>query len=200
MNTVYLLGKNLYLNITNQCTNRCVFCIRNFANGVGNKNLWLEREPTSQEVIDEIKSYFPLNKFKEIVFCGFGEPLLRVNVVKKVIEFIKTYESSTFIRIDTNGHGNIFHQRNILLDLEGLVDSISISLNAESSEKYNKICRPVFENAYEGVLGFIKLAPKHIKNVQVTVVDIPSIDKSLCEKIAENLGVKFYVRSFLRSL
>ncbi|MGB9857672.1 MAG: TatD family nuclease-associated radical SAM protein [Dictyoglomaceae bacterium] len=200
MNTVYVLGENLYLNITNQCTNRCIFCIRNFTSKVGNKNLWLEREPTSQEIINEIKSYFPLRKFKEIVFCGFGEPLLRVNVVKKVIEFIKTYEPSVFIRIDTNGHGNIFHQRNILVDLKDLVDSISISLNAENSEKYNKICRPVFENAYEELLEFIKLAPKYIKNVQVTVVDIPSIDKSLCEKIAETLGVKFYVRSFLRSL
>ncbi len=200
MSTVYILGDNLYLNITNRCTNRCVFCIRNFSNGVGGKKLWLEREPTSKEIIEELRNYFPLKKYREIVFCGFGEPLLRINVVKNISEFIKTYDPSINLRIDTNGHGNVFHQRNILLELEGLIDSISISLNAEDPEKYNRICRPVFKNIYEEILDFIKLANKSIKNVQVTIVDLPEVDKTLCEKRALELGVKFYIRRFIRSL
>ncbi|MCX7846094.1 MAG: TatD family nuclease-associated radical SAM protein [Dictyoglomaceae bacterium] len=200
MNTVYLLGENLYLNITNQCTNRCVFCIKNFSSGVGNKILWLEREPTYKEIVEELKSYFPLKKYKEIVFCGFGEPLLRINILKKISEFIKANDSSIILRIDTNGQGNVFHQRNILLELRDWIDSISISLNAESSEKYNKICRPVFKNVYEEILEFIKLATKFIKNVQITIVDLPEIDKYLCEKIALELGVKFHIRKFIKTL
>jgi TatD family-associated radical SAM protein len=200
MNTVYTLGENLYFNITNQCTNRCVFCIRNFTDNVGGKILWLEREPTSKEILEELKNYYPLNKYKEIVFCGFGEPLLRLNIVKKIIEYIKIEFPSSYIRIDTNGHGNIFHQRNILPELKDLVDAISISLNAENSEKYNKICRPIFKDAYKQVLEFIKLASKYIKDVQVTVVDIPDINKEICREIAEVNFAKFYVREFLRSL
>ncbi|MEN2983997.1 MAG: TatD family nuclease-associated radical SAM protein [Dictyoglomaceae bacterium] len=200
MNTVYILGDNLYLNITNCCTNRCIFCIKNFSNGVGDKILWLEREPSYKEIIEELKSYFPLKRYKEIVFCGFGEPLLRVNVVKKIAEFVKNYDSSVFLRIDTNGHGNFFHQRNILLELKDLIDSISISLNAETPEKYDEICRPVFKGIYEEILDFIKLATKSIKTVKITIVDLPVIDKVSCEKIASELGVKLYIRKFIKTL
>lgn len=199
-NTVYLLGENLYLNITNRCTNRCIFCIKNFSDGVGNRKLWLEREPTSKDIIEELTNYFPLKRYKEIVFCGFGEPLLRVNIVKKISEFIKNSEPSITIRIDTNGQGNVFHQRNILSELKDLIDSISISLNAENPENYNRICRPMFKNVYDDILEFIKLATKFIKNVQLTIVDLPEINKSLCEKKAIELGVKIYIRRFLRSL
>ncbi|PMQ01611.1 MAG: radical SAM protein [Dictyoglomus sp. NZ13-RE01] len=200
MSTVYVLGENLYLNITNQCTNRCTFCIRNFTDRVGDKVLWLNYEPTYDEITKELEQYLPLDRFKEIVFCGFGEPLLRINLLKKLVEFIRSKSSGVKIRVDTNGHANIFHQRNVIEELKDYIDAIYISLNAENEEKYNKICRPVFESVYNDLLEFIKLSKLYIKEVKVSIVDLPIVDKKSCEEIAKEIGVPLYVRSFVKTL
>ena len=199
MNTLYTIDDNLYLNITNKCTNRCVFCIGNFTDTAGNKNLWLEREPTSQEVIADL-SMLDLKMYKEVVFCGFGEPLLRIELVKKISSFIKEKYPEKKIRIDTNGHANLFHGRNIIPELAPYINAISISLNAESREKYNKISRPVFEDAYDYLLDFIALAKNYIKEVTATVVNLPSVDIEKCREIADELKVNFRVRNFIRNL
>ncbi|HOP95723.1 MAG TPA: TatD family nuclease-associated radical SAM protein [Dictyoglomaceae bacterium] len=199
MNTLYTIDDNLYLNITNKCTNRCVFCIGNFTDTAGNKNLWLEREPTSQEVIADL-SMLDLKMYKEVVFCGFGEPLLRIELVKKISSFIKEKYPEKKIRIDTNGHANLFHGRNIVPELAPYINAISISLNAENKGKYNKISRPLFEDAYDYLLDFIALSKNYIKDVTATVVDLPSVDIEKCKEIADKLNVNFRVRDFIRNL
>jgi TatD DNase family protein len=199
MNVVYELSDNLYLNITNKCTNRCTFCIRNFSDRIGDKILWLEKEPTFKDIISELKK-INLNDYKEIVFCGYGEPLLRIEIVKKVSRYVKENYPNKNIRVDTNGHANIFHGRNILPEIAPYIDSISISLNAENEYKYNLVSRPVFKDAYKYLIEFIRIAPNYINNVWISVVNIPSIDINKCEEIAHNLNVKFKIREFLRSL
>lgn len=198
-NILYSLGDNLYLNITNRCTNRCIFCIKNFTNKIGDKVLLLEKEPSSKDLIDSLNS-IDLSNFKEIVFCGFGEPLIRVEIVKRVAEYIKKNFPRSFIRIDTNGHGNLFNGRNILPEISHFIDAISISLNAESAIKYEKICRPVFCNAYDYVLDFINQSILYIRDVTLSVVRIESIDIEKCEEIANNLSVKLRIREFTKSL
>lgn len=198
-NVLYSLGDNLYLNITNRCTNRCIFCIKNFTNKIGDKVLLLEKEPSSKDLIDSLNS-IELSNFKEIVFCGFGEPLIRVEIVKRVAEYIKENFPRSFIRIDTNGHGNLFNGRNILPEISHFIDAISISLNAENAIKYEKICRPVFYNAYDYVLNFINQSILYIRNVTLSVVRIESIDIEKCEEIANNLNVKLRIREFTKSL
>lgn len=198
-NVLYSLGDNLYLNITNRCTNRCIFCIKNFTNKIGDKVLLLEKEPSSKDLIDSLNS-IELSNFKEIVFCGFGEPLIRVEIVKRVAEYIKENFPRSFIRIDTNGHGNLFNGRNILPEISHFIDAISISLNAENAIKYEKICRPVFCNAYDYVLNFINQSILYIRDVTLSVVRIESIDIEKCEEIANNLNVKLRIREFTKSL
>lgn len=198
-NLIYSLGDNLYLNITNRCTNRCVFCIRNFTDKIGDKRLILNREPSSREVITSLKE-INLAQFKEIVFCGFGEPLLRVEIVKTVAKYIKESNPNSFIRIDTNGHGNIFHGRNILPEISPYVDAISISLNAENDENYNKICRPIFRNAYNHLLDFIRQSSLYIKDVTLSVVNLPYVNIDKCKEIAEKLKVNFKIREFVKNL
>ncbi|WP_262370185.1 hypothetical protein [Dictyoglomus thermophilum] len=102
--------------------------------------------------------------------------------------------------MDTNGHGNIFNQRNIVPEISPYIDAISISLNAESKEKYNRLSRPIFSDAYEAVIEFIKVSKMHIKDVTVSVVNLPIVDIKKCEKIAEDLKVNFKLRDFVRSL
>lgn len=186
----YKIRDNLYLNITNRCTNECSFCVRFHTDYVKGHNLRLKNEPSELELITAIGNP---TQYKEIVFCGYGEPLLRLDLVKKVSAWIK--QNNGYVRINTNGHGNLIHKRNILPELQGLVDSLSISLNAHNEEIYNRICMPAFKDAYKEILEFMKEAKKYIPNVQATVVESDGVDIKKCKEIAEGLGIPLRVRS-----
>jgi TatD DNase family protein len=185
----YKIRENLYLNITNRCTNKCFFCIRFHSNYVKGHNLRLSDEPTEAEIKDAIGD--PA-QYKEVVFCGYGEPLLRVDLLKSIAAWIKQHNGK--VRINTNGHGNLIHGRNVLPELRGIVDSISISLDAHNEEVYNRICKPALNNAFQGVLDFIKESRKIIPDVQVTVVALDGVDIEKCRMIAQDLGVELRVR------
>lgn len=188
----YPIRDSLYLNLTNRCTSSCVFCVRYYTDFVKGHNLRLKKEPGAKELIDAIGDP---KRYKEIVFCGYGEPLIRLDVVKEVAKAVK--ETGGMVRIDTNGHANLVHKRNILPELKGLVDSMSISLDADDADKYYKICQPAFgRETYKAVIEFIKEAKKYIPNVTVTVVRMPEIDIPKCEEIASELGVKLRVREY----
>jgi len=187
----YQIRDSLYLNITNRCTNRCGFCVRFHTQYVKGHNLKLEIEPSVKEIINAIGNP---KMYKEIVFCGLGEPLLRLDVVKGVAKWVK--QAGGKVRINTNGHGNLIHSRNILPELHEIVDSLSISLDAEDEIKYEKICKPVFKDAFQAVLSFIREAKKYIPQVKITVVRMPEIDIDKCRAIAEELGVELGIREF----
>jgi len=187
----YKIRNNLYLNITNRCTNRCSFCIRFQTDYVKGHNLRLKHEPGAEEIIREIGD--PCS-YDEVVFCGLGEPLLRLDVVKAVAGWIK--ERGGRVRINTNGHGNMINERDVLPELAGIVDSISISLDAEDRERYEMVCKPIFKDAFDNVIAFIREAKRFIPDVTITVVDIPEIDIEGCKKIADGLGVRLRIRRF----
>lgn len=187
----YKIRNSLYLNITNKCTNKCGFCVRFRTSYVKGHNLRLEKEPSAVQLIKAIKDP---KKYKEIVFCGIGEPLLRLDEVKKVSTWVKQHGGK--VRINTNGHGNMIHERNILPELQGIVDSISVSLNAEDEKKYEKVCKPTIKNAFKGVVSFIKEAKKIIPEVKVTVVKVPQINIGKCQALADELGVELRIRKF----
>ena len=189
----YQIRDSLYLNVTNRCTNQCSFCIRFHSDYVKGHHLRLSHEPSEEELKQEIGDP---SRFKEIVFCGYGEPLLRFDLVKRLSAWIKQQKGR--VRINTNGHGNVINKRNILPELSGIVDSMSISLDAQDEETYNSICKPAFQNAYNEVLSFIGEAKKVIPDVQVTVVALETVDLEKCRKIAEEFGVGFRVREFDR--
>lgn len=187
----YSIRDSLYLNITNRCTNVCSFCARFHSDYVKGHKLRLDHEPTFEELRTEIKDP---RAYKEIVFCGYGEPLLRLDLVKSLAGWIK--KNGGTVRINTNGHTNIIHGRDILPELNGLVDSISISLDAQDEETYNRVCKPLYKNAYSGVIEFIKESRRWIPEVTVTVVDLPEVDVKRCEEIAGELGVRFRLRRY----
>jgi TatD DNase family protein len=187
----YKIRDSLYLNVTNKCTNKCSFCVRFRTSYVKGHNLRLEREPTALQLIKAIQDP---RDYKEVVFCGIGEPLLRLDIVKKVSKWIK--DNGGTVRINTNGHGNLIHKRNIVPELAGLVDSLSVSLDAENEKKYEKVCRPQLKNAFPGMLAFVREARKVIPDVRLTIVNIPQINIKKCEALAKELGVPLRVRSF----
>ncbi len=188
----YPIRNSLYLNITNRCTAACTFCVRYHTDFVKGHNLRLDEEPTAEELIAQIGDP---GRYAEIVFCGYGEPLLRLDVVKAVAVEVKRRGGK--VRIDTNGHANLIHKRNVLPELAGLVDAVSVSLNAQNAELYEKISQPKFGiETYESVKDFIREAKKYIPDVTATVVSLPEVDTDACRRIAEELGATFRVREY----
>ena len=192
-NIVYFLGKSMYLNITNRCPNSCNFCIRDKTDTIDNRNLWLDREPELDEIIESIGDP---GRYKEVVFCGYGEPLVRLDTVIEVCKYLRRFKVP--VRIDTNGLANLIHNENIVPKLESLVDYISVSLNAESAKKYDEFCHSKYGlDAFPAVLEFARLCRDYIPNVTLTIVDVPDVNLAACKKIAKSLGVNLRVRSFL---
>ena len=188
----YKIRNSLYLNITNRCTNECIFCARKNYPVVKGHFLKLQDEPSEKEIIDSI---IDPTQYDEIVFCGYGEPFLRLDTVKNVSKWIKGRGGK--VRVNTNGQGNLIHGRNIVPELNGLIDSISISLNAENEEKYHVICRSKFGvKSYEEVKKFAKECKACIPSITLTVVGLKDIDIVECKKIADELGVNFRVREY----
>jgi TatD family-associated radical SAM protein len=195
MDTIYYEAhKNLYLNLTNRCSSDCVFCIRNFADGVYGYDLRLSREPTTEEVIGVLEG-LDLSKYREIVFTGLGEPTLRFDVVLAITHWLKS--RNIRVRLDTNGQAALINPgRDVISELKTAgIDSVSVSLNAESEEKYNKLCRPIHKNAYSALLDFVKGARKAGISTRVTVVNVPEIDLEKCKKLAEELDSGFHIRT-----
>lgn len=194
---VYYLGNTMYINLTNKCTSNCVFCIRNSGDTVGGVNLILEDEKYSPEdIIKEIANSFS-HICNEIVFCGYGEPLIKLDELKKTAEFIKKTYPNIPVRINTNGHANIIHKRNIAPELVGLIDRVSVSLNAHNPELYAQLTG---STAYEGVKIFIKECVKNGLDTTATVVSgfgDYKINLEKCREISETLGAKFRIREWL---
>ena len=189
----YIYNDKLYLNITNSCTNNCRFCIRS-SNDVFDCDLFLEKEPTATEVLEAIEK---LSVSDEITFCGFGEPLLRPEIIVEVAKEIKKRYGSK-IRINTNGLAEKALNKKILPSLEGCIDTISISLNAPDAETYYKICQPqTGPSSFQDVLAFARESKKYIPRVVLSVVDIPEIDIEKCEQLAAELGIELRIRHFI---
>lgn len=197
---VYELENKIYINLTNRCTNDCIFCLRNDKDDVCGKTLWLDNENFSaKDVIAQLDNFKLSN---EIVFCGYGEPLLKLEILKEVSKYIKEKYPDTKIRINTNGHANFVYKRNIAPELKGLIDEISVSLNASTSKEYDELSQPKIENAYDEVKKFIKCCSEAgIKTVTSVVEGYKGrhLDLDTCEKISTQLGAKFRVREWIQN-
>lgn len=190
-------GISCYVNSTNRCSCACTFCLRNTKEMMESNSLWLKKEPTVEMIIEEFEKY-DLKAFKEVVFCGFGEPLIRHDDLMKIAKYLKNKEPKLPIRINTNGLSSISANRDITVDFDGLIDTVSISLNAPTKEEYYELIRSRFGiDSFDYMLDFTKECKKHVPNVILTVVDIIGDTKiKLCQKIADDLGVRLRVRPF----
>jgi TatD DNase family protein len=188
----YQIRNSLYLNITNRCTNACRFCAKFKDFTVKGHQLTLPHEPSKQEVLDAIGDP---TRFEEVVFCGYGEPLLRLDLVKEIAGWLQ--EQRVKVRINTDGQANLVHQRNIVPELVGLVDAVSVSLNAADAATYQKWCQSEFgEAGYAAVKEFLRLANEFLPDVTATAVTLPGLDIAACRKIAAGLGVEFREREY----
>jgi TatD family-associated radical SAM protein len=195
---VYWIDNILYLNITNKCPNNCYFCIKRFRNGIQEFNLKLESEPKIEEVMEKLRKVIRKKNWKEIVFCGFGEPLERLGLVLEVTRQINNQYRKT-IRVNTNGQGYLLNKGiDVVNELKNAgVTKVSISLNAHNKQVYNQICKPETKDAYENVLDFIIRAKEVGLETIATAVRVPEVEITKVKEVAESLGVKFVLREYI---
>ena len=192
-----LEGVRVYVNLTNRCPCACTFCLRQTKEMTESNTLWLKQEPTVEEVIQEFQKY-DLDDFQEVIFCGFGEPMERVDDIIQIAGILKLYRRDLPIRINTNGLGNLIHNRDITPELKGRVDTISISLNAPDENEYYELTRSRFGiQSNQEMLDFYVACKEYVPHVVLTVVDIIGDEKiEKCQKICDDLGVTLRVRPF----
>ena len=193
---LYTVGNKIYVNLTNRCPCACTFCIRQNGDGAyGSDSLWLEREPTVDEVIAEFGKY-DISKYTEVVFCGYGEPMERAEDVAFIGRYVKE-NLGLPVRLNTNGLGDKINGKPTAEMLEGAVDIVSISLNQCDREKYNAVTRPKWEDGFDAMIAFAADCKKFVPKVMFTVVDvIPPEDISRCKALAMSLGIELRVRPY----
>jgi TatD family-associated radical SAM protein len=193
----YVYGKNLYVNPTNRCDCNCVFCLRHTGDGVGTgSNLWLEDEPTREEMLESILSH-DLSQFEQLVFVGYGEPTYRLEEILWVAEQVKK-ACAIPIRMDTNGHSDLIWGKPTAHLFEGKFDIVSVSLNNATAETYQATVRSRYGiESYQAMLDFTRDIVKYVPKVVMTVVDtLPEEEIEACRKICEGLGAVYRIRKY----
>lgn len=197
-NTIlYEIENKLYLNLTNMCPCDCIFCIRNNGDGAyGSDSLWLQNDPTAEMTIEELKDK-DLDSYEEIIFCGYGEPMEALDVLLEVAKYLKTV-TKTPLRINTNGLSDLIHGKPTAHLLEGLIDIISVSLNAGTESEYLRVTQPSFgKPSFEAMQKFILDSKKYIPTVKTTVVNVISEQEvEAAKQLAKELGVELRVREY----
>ena len=190
---VYRIGSSLYINLTMRCTNNCYFCPKNKGYHVAGHNLKLNHEPEEAEILHDIAES---DGYREIVFCGLGEPTLRADLLVSLAE--KLRQKGVQLRLNTNGQGNIINRSNLTEKLAGFFDVVNVSLNAHDSAPYNKICSPQFgENVYKDVINFARQCKDAGIKTVFSVVNLHEVDIEACGKIAEHIGIPLKVREYV---
>jgi TatD DNase family protein len=191
----------LYLNVTNRCTNRCAFCLRDHLDGLGGFSLHGGREPSLEDLVAAVRALGGPERFRDVVWCGFGEPTYRLDLIVGAASFL--HDAGCRVRLNTNGHACLIHDRDVLPELAGAVDEVSVSLNAPNRERYLELSRPISgpeageARFWEAVLDFLARAPRHIAGVQASVVGftLTAVEIEEARALAASLGVtRFRVR------
>ena len=191
--------KTVYINLTNACTNSCIFCLRNQKDDVCGHEMWHDDNYSLEDIIKQFKNF---EKFaKEVVFCGYGEPFLKKDMMKSFCEYLRKFYPEIKIRVNTNGHANAIWKTNIPEEFKNLIDSVSISLNADNPKDYDEICKPTIQNAFEEIKCFAKECKNVGWDVSMSVVtgfdNIHEKNVARCKDIADSIGVKFRNREFI---
>lgn len=197
---IYTLDGGVYLNITNKCPCNCAFCIRSKGDAVGDAaELWFDKEPTLDEIKKAIDDY-DFTRVDKAVFCGYGEPTNAYDNLIASAKYIKSINPGIKLRLNTNGLSDLINNKPTAKEIAGVFDSISVSLNESTSEKYDRITRNIYKGkAFDAMLNFTRDCVKYCNDVRMTVVDVISKDSiEEARRVCESTGAKFRVRSYAK--
>jgi TatD family-associated radical SAM protein len=188
----YQIDDRLYLSITDHCTLDCTFCPKTRGDfRVGGYDLRMDHRPSAEELIAAIGDP---RRYAEVVFCGYGEPTLRLNLLLEVAAAVK--RAGVRVRVDTDGLSNLVHKDDTLPELGRVVDALSVSLNAQDEATYERHCQPNLPGSYPAMLAFLRRAPEYVPEVTATAIEgLEGVDIDACRRLAEGLGVRFRKRT-----
>lgn len=191
---IYRIGSKAYINLTNKCSNNCDFCVRKSKEKFNDYYLWLEKEPTAEEVVEKVKDFEDCGEF---VFCGFGEPLYKLDNIIEIANYLKQKGKKT--RINTNGQAGLICGENTAKRIKGKIDVISISLNASNAKEYQKICHSIFgEKGFYAMLDFAKECHEQGTRTIFSIVDSIGKDEiEGCKELAEKLNIELRIRKYI---
>ena len=196
MNTYsYSIDGKRYINLTNRCSNACDFCVR-LNDSYSEHSLWLSKEPTTEEVINSFDR-LDFEGTKEFVFCGYGEPIYKLQEMLEISEYLHKHGKIT--RLNTNGQGDLIWGEEVAPKLKGYIDIVSISLNASSAKAYQEICHSEFgEKAFYSLLNFAKSCKDYVPTVKLSLVDVVGEEeikkaKELCDSMGIDLRIRAYI-------
>lgn len=194
---LYIYNDKVYANLTNKCPCRCTFCIRQNGDSVGNaETLWHKKDPDFSEIKKAVDD-FDFTGFNELVFCGYGEPTNALENLIETAKYVREKHPDIKLRLNTNGLSDLINKKPTAELLAKYIDYVSISLNTCSSEKYNEVCRPIYDNAYQAMLDFAEDSKKYFAHTQFSIVDtIPKEDIEKCQEIADNMGIHLRIREY----
>lgn len=190
----YKIGNSLYINITNRCDSHCSFCRRKSDPVLKGYNLGMERseEPDAEVYIKELGDP---TKYEEIIFCGYGEPTIRWDIVKEISKYVKDNGGRT--RLNTNGHGSHINKRNIAPEFKGLIDVVSISLNSFNANQYAKLMG-IETGMFNEMVSFAKNVKNYVEKVIMTIVSVDEVDIAKArETVEEKIGAEFRARPYI---
>lgn len=191
--------RSIYVNLTNRCTCACTFCLRTMKKMAEEHSLWLKEEPSAEIVKSEL-GRVPWEYVEEVVFCGFGEPTMRLEVLKELLRYIKSVQPQVKTRVNTNGLSDLYFKRDTAPDFGGgILDTVSISLNASNAERYLELTRSEFGiDSFEAMLSYAQHVKEYVPEVVLTVVDHVEDDGeiALCKKICDERGLRLRVRPY----
>lgn len=194
---IYTYNNNVYFNITNRCTCKCIFCVRNERDTLGEaKTLWHDHNPSWEEIKSAIDA-FDFSKYKEAIFCGYGEPTCAYDNLISAAKYLKEIHPNIKLRINTNGLGELYNKKAIAEEMAKYIDAVSISLNAPTAERYQEVTQPCFKDAYKDMLAFAKKSKDLFESVQFSVVSIISEEEiEASKKVAEEMNIPLRVRVY----
>lgn len=190
--------RSFYVNITNQCNCACTFCLRTMKRMAEESSLWLKQEPTAEQVRQELDS-LPWALAEEIVFCGFGEPTMRLSVLLELMSYVRSVHPEVSVRLNTNGLADLLYGRSVAGDFKGLADVISISMNASNAERYLELTRARYGlRSYDAMLKFAVDCKQYVPDVVLTVVEKVENQAEInaCRRICEEKGLRLRVRVY----
>lgn len=194
---LYVYHNNIYANLTNKCPCRCSFCIRQSKDAIGDADtLWHKVDPDIDQIKKAVEE-FDFTGYDELVFCGYGEPTNALENLIETAKYVRQQHPDIKLRLNTNGLSDRINSKPTAKLLSEYIDSVSISLNTCSAEKYDEVCRPIFDNAYESMLKFAEEANRYFAHTQFSIVDtIPKQDIEKCKQIADDMGIHLRIRKY----
>lgn len=193
--------ETVYINLTNACTNSCIFCLREQKNDVCGAEMWHDDDYKVEDIIMQFENYKPTPK--QVVFCGYGEPFLKKDMMKSFAKYLREKYPEIKIRVNTNGHANAVYKTNVAEEFKNLLDEVSVSLNSDNEAEYDEICKPKINNAFDEVKSFISACTNAGIKTTASIVtgfdNIHNINADNCKRIAIELGADFRNREFIEN-